>query len=305
MRNKFADAIYKIGKKDDRICAIVADISPAGSMINFREEFPDRFINCGVAEQSMIGIAAGLALKGMRPFCYTIATFSLYRPFEMIRVDLCYQNLPVTVIGMGAGVIYSTLGGTHHTMEDIAVASAIPNMTIIAPCDPKEMELATEWCATKSKGPVYMRLGKAGEPNLTDNAIDEFVVGKARYLKKGKKIALLSYGITVSMAFELEKKFSEVNENVSIICVHTLKPLDEKNISKILRDYEKVVILEEHVPHGGLSSKVKEIAVDNMIHTKIYSYTLQDQFIHFYGNHKQLLSRHGLDVEKIFKDLNA
>ena len=92
MRNKFADVIYKIGKKDNRICAIVADISPAGSMINFREEFPDRFINCGVAEQSMIGIAAGLALKGMRPFCYTIATFSIYRPFEMIRVDLCYQS---------------------------------------------------------------------------------------------------------------------------------------------------------------------------------------------------------------------
>tara|TARA_B100000965_G_C19599042_1_gene761594 strand:+ start:4359 stop:5276 length:918 start_codon:yes stop_codon:yes gene_type:complete len=305
MRNKFADVIYKIGKKDNRICAIVADISPAGSMINFREEFPDRFINCGVAEQSMIGIAAGLALKGMRPFCYTIATFSIYRPFEMIRVDLCYQNLPVTVIGMGAGVIYSTLGGTHHTMEDIAVASAIPNMTVIAPCDPIEMELATEWCATKSSGPVYMRLGKAGEPNLTNNAIDEFVIGKIRYLKKGKKIAILSYGITVSMAFDLEKRFAEINENVSVICIHTIKPLDKKNISKILMEYEKVVILEEHVPHGGLSSKVKEIAIDCGNNAKIYSYTLQDQFIHFYGSHKELLSRHGLDVDKIFEDLKG
>ena len=109
MRNKFADTLYEIGKHDDRICAIVADISPAGSMEKFRNEFPDRFINCGVAEQAMIGLAAGLALEGMRPFCYTIATFSIYRPFEMIRVDLCYQSLPVTVIGMGAGVIYSTL----------------------------------------------------------------------------------------------------------------------------------------------------------------------------------------------------
>jgi transketolase len=143
MRNSFADVIYEIGKSDNRICAIVADISPAGSIVKFREQFPDRFINTGVAEQAMIGIAAGLALKGMRPFCYTIATFSLYRPFEMIRVDLCYQNLPVTVIGMGAGVIYSTLGGTHHTMEDVAVASAIPNMTVLAPCDPEEMRLAT------------------------------------------------------------------------------------------------------------------------------------------------------------------
>ena len=102
MRNKFADTLYKIGKKDKKIFILVADISPAGSIQKFRDEFPDRFINCGVAEQSMVGIAAGLAMDGMKPFCYTIATFSLFRPYEMIRVDLCYQNLPVTIIGMGA-----------------------------------------------------------------------------------------------------------------------------------------------------------------------------------------------------------
>lgn len=305
MRNKFADVIYDIGKKDERICAIVADISPAGSMVNFREDFPNRFINCGVAEQSMIGIAAGLALKGMRPFCYTIATFSLYRPFEMIRVDLCYQNLPVTIIGMGAGVIYSTLGGTHHSMEDIAVASSIPNMTVLAPSDPDEMEAATKWCATESKGPVYMRLGKAGEPNLTKNAIEDFVVGKIRYLTKGENIAILSYGITVGMAFELHKRFKELGHNISIICVHTIKPLDKKGISKILKNYKKVVVLEEHVPHGGLSSRVKEIAVDIEMKAKIFSYTLQDKFIHFYGSHSELLAKHGLDVDKIFSEING
>ena len=185
MRNAFADVIYEVGQKDQRICALVADISPAGSMVKFREQFPERFINTGVAEQSMIGIAAGLALKGMRPFCYTIATFSLYRPFEMIRVDLCYQNLPVTVIGMGAGVVYSTLGGTHHSMEDVAVAAAIPNMTVIAPCDPAEMRLMTLWCATESTGPVYMRLGKAGEPDLTADAVDIFRIGKIE-IKRNK-----------------------------------------------------------------------------------------------------------------------
>ena len=174
MRNNFAEVLYEEGKKDNKICVVVADISPAGSIQKFRNEFPDRFINCGVAEQSMIGIAAGLALKGFRPFCYTIATFTLYRPFEMVRVDLCYQNLPVTIIGMGAGAIYSTLGGTHHTIEDVAVAGALPNMTVIAPCDPSEMRDATRWCATKSNGPVYMRLGKVGEPDITENAIDKF-----------------------------------------------------------------------------------------------------------------------------------
>ena len=303
MRNKFADVIYEIGKKDNRICAIVADISPVGSILDFRKEFPDRFINCGVAEQSMIGIAAGMALRGMRPFCYTIATFALYRPFEMIRVDLCYQNLPVTIIGMGAGVIYSTLGGTHHTMEDIAVAGAIPNMTILAPCDPEEMSLATKWCATKSKGPVYMRLGKVGEPDLTLNAVDGFEVGKIRCLKKGNDVAIISYGITVSICFEIAKKLEEKGKNVTVASCHTIKPLDQKGIINILNAHKDVIVVEEHVPHGGLGSRIKEISLDNGCKAKLNCFSLQDKFIHFYGNHSQLLEKHGLSSRNILEKL--
>lgn len=302
MRNKFADAIYEIGKEDNRICAIVADISPAGSISKFREEFPDRFINCGVAEQSMIGIAAGLALRGMRPFCYTIATFSLYRPFEMIRVDLCYQNLPVTVIGMGAGVIYSTLGGTHHTMEDIAVASAIPNMTVLAPCDPEEMRLATRWCAIENAGPVYMRLGKVGEPDLTSSAVDNFKVGKIRYLKRGSDVAILSYGITVAMAGDLSKALEEKGLSVSVISNHTIKPIDREGITEVLKNHKKVIVMEEHVPHGGLGSRVKEIAWDTQATCKLKCFSLKDEFIHFYGSHAELLEKHGLCVKNILED---
>src|SRR5262245_27743837 len=151
MRNTFSETLYQCAKADSRIFIVVADISPAGSMAKFQSEYPERFINVGVAEQVMIGISAGLALKGCRPFAYTIATFSLYRPFEFVRDDLGYQNLPVTVVGMGAGVIYSTLGGTHHTQEDIAIAGAIPNMQILAPCDPLECMAATRHCATQEK----------------------------------------------------------------------------------------------------------------------------------------------------------
>ena len=303
MRNNFAEALYEEGKKDNKICVVVADISPAGSIQKFRNEFPDRFINCGVAEQSMIGIAAGLALKGFKPFCYTIATFTLYRPFEMVRVDLCYQNLPVTIIGMGAGAIYSTLGGTHHTIEDVAVASALPNMTVIAPCDPSEMREATKWCATKNKGPVYMRLGKVGEPNLTENAIDKFEFGKLRYLKKGKEIAVISYGITVKMALELSAELEKKGKSVSVISCHTIKPLDKEGIKKILNKYQSVYVLEEHVPHGGLSSRVKEIASDEKTKTELKSFTLKDEFIHFYGNHQELLEKHGLSVKQILKKI--
>src|SRR5436305_12499472 len=117
---------------------VVADISPAGSMARFRTEFPARLINTGVAEQIMVGMAAGMAQRGLRPFAYTIATFTLYRPFEMVRDDLCYQNLPVTIVGIGGGVTYSTLGATHHAQEDVSIASAIPNMSVIAACEPAE-----------------------------------------------------------------------------------------------------------------------------------------------------------------------
>mgnify|MGYP003956044667 CR=1 FL=1 len=299
MRNKFADAIYEIGKEDPKICALVADISPAGSMVNFREDFPERFVNCGVAEQAMIGIAAGMALKGMRPFCYTIATFSLYRPFEMVRDDLCYQNLPVTVIGMGAGVIYSTLGGTHHTMEDIAVASAIPNMTVLAPCDPEEMKLATTWCAKESNGPVYMRLGKAGEPDLTANAIDKFEIGKIRYIQKGSDIALISYGITVLDGLDIAKKLESKGKSVSVISCHTIKPIDVAGIEKMLNQHSQVIVMEEHVPHGGLGSRVKEIAWDINANCELECFSLKDEFIHFYGSHKELLEKHGLSPDII------
>lgn len=303
MRNAFADVIYEIGQKDSRICALVADISPAGSIVKFREQFPERFINTGVAEQAMIGIAAGLALKGMRPFCYTIATFSLYRPFEMIRVDLGYQNLPVTVIGMGAGVIYSTLGGTHHSMEDVAVASAIPNMSVLAPCDPAEMRIMTNWCATQSQGPVYMRLGKAGEPDLTAGATDPLEVGKIRYLKRGVDIALISYGITVGMAKKVAARLEAAGKSVSVLSCHTIKPLDRAGVEQVLATHKHVAVIEEHVPHGGLGSRVKEIAWESQVNCRLDTFSLKDQFIHCYGTHEELLSAHGLSVEIMLKKL--
>lgn len=301
MRNAFADVIYEIGQDDPRICALVADISPAGSIVKFREKFPERFINTGVAEQAMIGIAAGLALKGMRPFCYTIATFSLYRPFEMIRVDLCYQNLPVTVIGMGAGVIYSTLGGSHHSMEDVAVASAIPNMTVLAPCDPAEMRLMTKWCATQSQGPVYMRLGKAGEPDLTSSSVDPFEIGKIRYLRRGTDVALISYGITLKMVNEVAARLIAMGKSVSVLSCHTIKPLDHAGVNQVLASHKHVAVIEEHVPHGGLGSRVKEIAWDSRASCRLDTFSLKDEFIHCYGTHDELLRAHGLSVEGIVR----
>jgi transketolase len=302
VRNMFAEVLYDLAREDERIHIVVADISPAGSMAKFRDEFPHRFINVGVAEQSMIGICAGLALKGMRPFAYTIATFSLYRPFEMVRDDLCYQNLPVTVVGIGGGVIYSTLGGTHYAQEDIAVAGAIPNMSIIAPCDPSEAKMATHYVAKRAAGgPIYLRFGKAGEPNLTQKDSEPFEFGKLRYLRRGSDACVLSYGVIMKMAAEIADGFAATGKSVSLVSCHTLKPLDRDGIAEVLRRHKQVIVVEEHVPQGGLAPQTKQIAWDIQAKCRIDGFTLKDEFVHCYGNHEDILAAHGLSAKAILE----
>lgn len=304
MRNRFADVFYELGKDDPRLAVVVADISPAGSIAKFRQDFPDRFINTGVAEQVMIGLCAGMALRGMRPFAYTIATFALFRTFEFVRDDLCYQDLAVTVVGIGGGVTYTNLGGTHHAMEDVAIASAMPNMQVIAPCDPAETEAATRFLATKSEHPTYLRLGKAGEPDLTADAADGFEFGRLRTIRKGTDTCILSYGPTVKMALDVAGKLeSEKGESVSVISCHTLKPLDTEGVAEALRGHSRVVVIEEMVPHGGLGSRVKEIAWDSGAGCDLKCFSLKDDFIHVYGDHGDLLGAHGLSVSEIVRDL--
>jgi transketolase len=299
MRNMFARTIYEAGQRDSRIVVVVADISPAGSMQTFREEFPERFINTGVAEQIMISMCAGMALRGLRPFAYTIATFALFRPFEFIRDDLCYQNLPVTVVGIGGGLTYSTLGATHHAQEDIAVASAIPNMAVLVPCDPAETREAALWCTEQQRGPVYLRLGKAGEPDFTSQAVDPFVFGRLRYLRRGADVCIVSYGPILKLAAELASRFEARGESVSLASVHTLKPLDVDGVAEALHNHRRVIVIEETAPHGGLGPRIKELAWDTKAPCQIDAFALQDAFIHGYGSHAEILAAHGLSLGAI------
>lgn len=305
MRNTFADTFYEAGKRDPRIAIVVADISPAGSIEKFRKDFPSRFVNTGVAEQVMIGICAGMALRGLRPFAYTIATFTLYRPFEFVRDDLCYQNLPVTIVGIGGGVTYSTLGGTHHAQEDVAIATAIPNMNVVAPCDPAETKLATEWCVGQTRGPVYLRLGKAGEPVLTKDAVDPWEFGRLRYLTRGKDVCILSYGPTLKMAGEVGEWFKGRGKSVSLASVHTLKPLDEPAIVRALSEHGHVVVIEEMAPYGGLGPRVKALAWDSGARCRLDAFSLEDAFHHVYGGHGDVLAAHGLSRDSIVARLEA
>ena len=299
MRNTFANVFYEEAKKDPRLCVVVADISPAGSMEKLRKEYPKRFVNTGVAEQIMIGMCAGMAMRGLKPFAYTIATFALFRPYEFVRDDLCYQGLPVTVVGVGGGVTYSTLGGTHHAMEDVAIACAMPGMSVIAPCDPEEAKAATLHCVGQQDGPIYLRLGKAGEPVLGSATSAPFQFGKLRMLREGSDACIIGYGPILKMAMQAAE-----GKSIAVASVHTLKPLDKEGISKILSRYPRVVVLEEMVPHGGLADAVKALAWESGAKCRIECLSLKHEFVHTYGSHEQLLAAHGITVQEIVRRLD-
>jgi transketolase len=304
VRNTFAKTFYEAAKTDPRLCMVVADISPAGSMEQFRKEYPQRFVNTGVAEQIMIGMCAGMAMRGLRPIAYTIATFALFRPYEFIRDDLCYQELPVTVVGVGGGVTYSTLGGTHHAMEDIAIASALPNMRVIAPCDPEETRAATLWCIKQEEGPVYLRLGKAGEPVITQNA-PPYEFGKVRVIRDGRDALVLGYGPTLKMGIDAATSLEAKGTSVCVASVHTLKPLDREGIAGLLARFSRVVVLEEMVPQGGLGDAVKSIAWDSGASCRVHCLSLKHEFIHTYGSHGDVLAAHGLDLNAIERAIGS
>lgn len=303
MRNEFAKTIFEEGKKNKKIHIIVADISPAGKMYDFEKKFPKRFINVGVAEQSMIGMAAGLAMSGLKPFVYTISTFALYRPFEMIRVDLCYQNIPVCVVGMGAGTVYANLGGTHLTQEDISIAKSIPNFQVIAPCDPIELKNAIKFCLYRSTKPTYLRIGKTGEKKFLFKETEKWKFGKIRKIVNGKDICILTFGPIIKLAFEVREICLKKKISVEIFSCHTLKPFDKIRIKKIFKKFNSIIIIEDHSEIGGLVEIVKTLAYDFKFKGSISSFSLKDKFISCYSNQNDLLKKHGISSKEILKSI--
>lgn len=292
MRNALASTLYALAKKDERIVVIVADISPAGAMEDFKREFPARFINVGVAEQSMIGLAAGLAQRGFKPFCYTIATFALFRAYEFIRCDLAYQNLPVTVVGMGAGLSYSTLGGTHQAIEDVAVAMACPNLTVLAPCDPAETVECVSWCAgRKSGGPVYMRIGKAGEPDMPrqGRGTGWFWMHAVPY---ATETVIVSHGVIAAEALTAARR---LRANAISICM--LAPLPDA-VVRVLGQYENVVVIEE-ASGAPLAGALRAAGLNAK------SFALPRTFPHAHGTRAKLLARAGLTADTIVTQLRG
>lgn len=303
MRNAFAEEITRLGGLDPRVVLLSGDI---GNKLfdRFRENAPDRFLNCGVAEANMMGVAAGLALSGLRPVVYTIAPFTTTRCYEQVRVDVCYHRAPVVIVGTGAGLSYAELGPTHHSCEDLAIMRVLPEMTVLAPCDAVEVRLALR-AALAHDGPVYMRIGKKGEP-VVHTAEPAFVLGRAITVKSGDTVCLISTGNIMPVALEAARLLAEQAVSARVESFHTVKPLDVERLQEVFARYAVVATLEEHGRAGGLGGSVAEwLAEAAPVRARLLCFGTSDEFMHEIGSQNYARRRFGLDAETIARRVLA
>ncbi|MET4419019.1 transketolase C-terminal domain-containing protein [Bradyrhizobium sp. RT3a] len=260
MRNAFADELTKLGNDDPRIVMLSGDI---GNRLfdKFKDKHPSRFFNCGVAEANMMGVAAGMAMNGLRPVAYTITPFVTTRCLEQIRTDVCYHEAPVTIVAVGAGLAYSGLGPTHHACEDISFLRSIPNMVVICPGDAFEVRGALR-AAMQQDRPVYIRMGKKGEPVVHKGPIADFKIGKAITISEGSDVCLLSTGNMLPEAIEAAHKLKDKGISSEVVSFHTVKPLDEEKLKQAFAKFKLVATIEEHSLIGGFGAAVSEWLVD-------------------------------------------
>ena len=233
MRNTFVRTLVKLAEQDERIFVITPDLG-FSVLEEFEEKFPNRFLNVGIAEANAVSIASGLALSGKIVYVYSIMPFVTMRPFEQIRVDIAYMNTNVRLVGVGAGVTYGPAGATHHSIEDIAIMRALPNMTLFSPCDPYEVEKITEE-SINHQGPIYFRLAKKGEP-IISNQESKIELGKANFIEKNENsnIAILFTGNASDIALEVSSELKKRGFSTDVISFHTIKPFDYETLDKIV-----------------------------------------------------------------------
>lgn len=299
MRETLSNCLVNLGRSDKNSCLLTGDHGYA-LFDRFRKECPEQFINAGVAEQNMIGVAAGLAKTGFFPVIYGLSAFVPVRVLEQIKVDFCYENLPCLILGDGAGVVYSALGASHQSTEDIACLRAIPNMTILAPADSYELEECFS-LALKLKSPVYLRLGKAdlGKVHQEKPVIK---IGELTPVKVANhKVAIFANGSLLSVASELIKSKNLAADLWSVPCI---KPLKKEKILQVTDQYKKVIVLEEHSSFGGVGSAIAEIAAE-VAKTQIHCMGTQDKFSEFCGSYKYLMKENQLDIESLGRRIDA
>jgi transketolase len=303
MRDAFANEITALAQTDPAIVLLSGDIG--NRMFNkFKAACPDRFFNCGVAEANMTGVAAGLATCGLKPFTYTITPFVTTRCLEQIRVDVCYHHLPVTIVAVGAGFCYASLGATHHACEDIAFLRSLPDMTVVCPGDAHEVRLAVRAAATYGR-PLYLRLGKKGEP-VVHGKPPEFVIGKGIILQSGDEVCLLSTGNILPVALAAGQRLREQGVSTRVVSLHTVKPLDPDLLGEGFSRFRVVATVEEHSLIGGLGGAVAEWLADHGPGSaRLCRIGAPDEFIHKTGEQEYVRHQLGLTPEHIAERIQS
>ena len=305
MRDTFVRTLIEEAKKNENIELITGDLG-FGVLKPYFEQLPNQFTNAGIAEQSMTGIAAGMALCGKTVFTYSIGNFPTLRCIEQIRNDCAYHHANVKIVCVGGGFVYGSLGMSHQATEDIAIMRALPEVTVVCPGDLVEAAEATKAIANMP-GTVYLRLGRGGEKRI-HNKIDNFQIGKAIKIQDakedcGKKIALFSTGAILDEATEAVKMLEEAGIGVEEYSFHTVKPIDKDVILDCAGRYDYIVTVEEHNIIGGFASAVSEVLSDSDEKARLIKIGLNDEYCSKVGNQKYLREQYGLGAENIVKKI--
>jgi transketolase len=296
MRDAFVKALLVQARIDKRIVLVTGDLG-FGVLTEYSQELPAQYINAGVAEQNMTGLAAGLALEGRIVFTYSIANFPTLRCLEQIRNDVAYHDASVNVVAVGGGFSYGALGMSHHATEDIAIMRALPNLRVFAPCDEFETVAMVKEMVAQPR-PTYLRLDKSKVTHSALNSV--FVPGQLRLLREGRDVAIVGYGGILGEAISAADMLTSEGIHCAVYSAPTLKPFDTESLARLAAQYETVVMLEEHVPNGGLGSLAAEAFVEaRRLPKRFVRMCLPDSYSSIVGSQEYLRSRHGLDAKSI------
>ena len=297
-RQVICDTLMELAKDDKDIYVLTSDSRGSASMTNFANEFPKQFVEVGIAEQNLVGIAAGLATTGKKCFAASPACFLTMRSIEQVKVDVAYSNTNVKLIGISGGVSYGALGMSHHSLQDIAVMRAIPNMDIFLPADRFETEKLVRELVKYDK-PAYIRIGRNPVDDVYESTDFDFQIGKANVMREGKDITIIATGETVKPAIEASDELKELGIKCRVLNMHTIKPLDEEAIIKAAKETGNIITVEEHSIYGGLGAAVSEVVVQNApVPMKIVG--IKDEAA-ITGTSKEIFNYYGLSKENLVK----
>lgn len=294
-RSGFGAGLFELGKKNENIVALCADLTGSLKMNEFADEFPDRFYQCGIAEANMMGVAAGLTIGGKIPFAGTFANFATGRVYDQIRQSIAYSEKNVKICASHAGLTLGEDGATHQIMEDIGLMKMLPGMVVINPCDYNQTKAATIAIA-EHKGPVYLRFGRPKVPNFTPED-QKFEIGKALLLDEGTDVTIVATGHLVWKSIEAAAKLEEKGISVELINIHTIKPLDEETILNSVSKTKAIVTAEEHLLNGGLGDSVAQL-LGRKMPSPIEMVAVDDKFGES-GKPDELLTKYEIDTNNI------